>query len=305
MNDIIESNKRPKERRSEAYERVKLETEKPSSVTRRPKQLPLTELHLEPLVFQQREFRGGDNEGTIEYHIESLLQSIKSEKDNRLDPILIWSTGSRYVIIDGHHRLAAYKRFAEEKGKSEETFKVPVRAFEGTLDEALAQSAMTNKKISEALTRIEKSDASWRLVCTDSDGSGGWKRSKQKITSLGLVNESTIGRMRRTHTKLLKSPWVKNIDPMDMSWIEAQERSQGKKEPREYSFDAQDRLAEDWASRFGSTFGVALVGNPEALLMALGKYSPQLLESICERIKEDIPNGFDCDAVDDDEEDAF
>lgn len=289
--------------RSQAYKRLKLEKETNLCALKKPKKLPLSELHLEPLVFQQRDLgHGDDNSGTIEQHIDNLLRNIKHEADNRLDPITIWSTGMRWVIIDGHHRLGAYKLFSEEKGKAERAFKVPVQVFEGTLEEAYDHSAMANKKVSVALTRIQKSDASWRIVCTDTDGNGGWVRSKAQRASMGFVNSSTIGRMRSTYNKLLKTHWVKNIDPMDMSWIEAQERSQGKKEPREYSFDAQDRLSDDWASRLGRDFGVALIANPEAFLMALGKYSPQLLEGIREMIKEDSPYGFDCDDIDDQED---
>lgn len=303
MENRMEIDNKTVERRSAAYIRLESEVRQSPRISKRPKNLSLNELQVEPFVFQQRDFKGGGNQGTISNHIESLLQNIKSEPDNRLDPVQVWSVGLRWVIIDGHHRFEAYKLFAKGKGWFEEAFKVPVTVFEGTLEEALIQSTTTNKKKAEALTRVEKGDAGWRIVCINHDGSGGWKKSKKDIAALGFVGSSAVGRMRSTYLELIKSEWAKHINPMDMTWIEAQERLKGNTSPREYSSTSQEALADDWSNRLGKALGIAPTTNPEAFLMAVEKYSSQLLVSIREMIKEDIPYGFDC--VDDDLEDDF
>lgn len=152
-----------------------------------------------------------------------------------------------------------------------------MKTFEGTLGEALTQSAKINKKVLEALTRTEKSDVMWRMVCTSSNGNGVWSHSKKDMVAMGFVASNTISRMRNVHKAILKSHIIKWINPMDMSWVEAQERVQSQKEPDGYTFDQQEALVRDWADRLGKTFKDAPTKNPDAFLLALEEYSPQMM----------------------------
>lgn len=69
------------------------------------KAIPLGELTTEEAVFQMRV------EGLEERWVVSLINKI-NEGDGKLDPLLVWWSGERWVVMDGHHRLAAYRNHA-------------------------------------------------------------------------------------------------------------------------------------------------------------------------------------------------
>lgn len=76
---------------------------------KRPRTLSLDNLTEEPAIFQMRTL-GGSLDGFDE-HVAKLLSRLRQKRP--LLPILIWWTGQRWVILDGHHRLAAYHLHAE------------------------------------------------------------------------------------------------------------------------------------------------------------------------------------------------
>ena len=54
-------------------------------------------------MFQPRTFKGFA--GASETHIEGLMFAIRHAPDHLIDPIDIWWSGKRWLVIDGHHRL--------------------------------------------------------------------------------------------------------------------------------------------------------------------------------------------------------
>lgn len=134
--------------------------ENPKGPSRVPDVLDLKDLRVLESIFQPRDltFRAGDHEA----HVDTLAKAIgKPEKPKYLDPITVWWGGDRWYVLDGHHRRLAYERAKIKKG-------IPVRAFEGTLEEALAQSVSLNSKNKLAMSPQDKMNTAWRLTtCTD------------------------------------------------------------------------------------------------------------------------------------------
>ncbi|SPF77602.1 ParB/Srx family N-terminal domain-containing protein [Pseudoprimorskyibacter insulae] len=95
-------------------------------------------------------------------HVRGLVQTLRAT--GQLDPILVWrevdalglATG-RLVLLDGHHRLAAYATFKPRED-------VPATIFTGTRAAAMVAAVEANSRERLPLTKSERMDAAWRLV---------------------------------------------------------------------------------------------------------------------------------------------
>lgn len=124
--------------------------------TRALRYLLLSEITTDP-AFQFRQT------ATDKGHVRGLAQTLRTVGD--LDPVLAWEeinpegqlTG-RLVLLDGHHRLAAY---ATAKGH-----RAAVPAVILTVDRtaAMFSAVQANSRDSLPWTKSERMDAAWRLV---------------------------------------------------------------------------------------------------------------------------------------------
>jgi hypothetical protein len=109
----------------------------------RPAALALKDLQVANLVFQWRLL---DSElGAEESHIKELVRVLQAS-ERPLDPILVTAIGTRFYVVDGHHRLLAY-RTAKWKRP------VPVEHYEGTVEEAKAEALRLNIKNKLPMTK--------------------------------------------------------------------------------------------------------------------------------------------------------
>lgn len=109
-------------------------------------------------------FREGEqlNKGFV----RSLTQALRSS--GQLEPITVWAerdaaghpTG-RLVLIDGRHRLAAYRTRA---GASHASTGVPAVVISGLRRGAVLEALRCNSREKLALTQEERLNAAWRLV---------------------------------------------------------------------------------------------------------------------------------------------
>ena len=85
----------------EAIERLELERLSSENQTpKKPSMLSLKNIHTERLAFQPRSLEGIMD--LSKSHIETLLKAIKGAAKGILDePIDIWWSGSRWVVLDG------------------------------------------------------------------------------------------------------------------------------------------------------------------------------------------------------------
>lgn len=278
--------------RAQEFQRLMTEAkDNDETRSRNPRSLPLTGLHVETAVFQHREY-DSDVEWQITSHVADLVMAIKREPNHRLDPIVVWKCGGRWIVLDGHFRLKAYMQYAAEKRESPKTFKVPCKVFDGTLTQAWDFSVQANKKVVAPLTSTERSNAMWRRVCM-SWQDGEWSDSKADMERLGLVASNTISRMRRSLKELIGPQGVIREDAMDMTWLEVitQDRDF---DLEDFTEEERDEWVERWANQLRRTFGKYPPNNADLFAEAIERYSPTLIEGLTEYL-----------AVDPDEEPDF
>lgn len=153
----------PSETRRAARKRLDDEQHQQGSHRKPPKEprrLPLSDIHIEPVAFQPR--GDGLNSDRAEVISRGLGQG-------RLDdPVHVWWSGMRWIVIDGHHRVEAYRMKQEREGGK--ALMVSVRCHWGcNAAEALALSGNLNGRPKETITKTERLETAWVLVC---DGQG-------------------------------------------------------------------------------------------------------------------------------------
>jgi hypothetical protein len=202
-------------------------------------------------------------------HVSTLMRAL-SITGKPLDPLLVFPAGSKFFLIEGHHRHAAY-RYADWKDP------VPVEVFSGSLDEACMAALRGNNKDKLPMTRIEKSNAAWRLVLED-------KLSKNEIKELGLVGRTTVGDMRHTRDKIQAA----GKDPFSMDWEEARCWT---------PHDTLDTEDPDWRETkvqelvehlHESGIATQLLKHPDLMMLAFGRIDKELPCELAYQIDPDI-----------------
>ncbi|MEO9682778.1 MAG: ParB N-terminal domain-containing protein [Tateyamaria sp.] len=117
-----------------------------------------------------------------EHHVAELVGILK--QDRELDPVTLWEdpeTGAT-VLVDGHHRLAAYRRAEWSKP-------IPSQVHHCDRKAARLLAMGENGKARLQFTTTERRNAAWALAC---DGSTDqWFYSRAEVAS-------AAGRKRQT-----------------------------------------------------------------------------------------------------------
>lgn len=240
-----------------------------------PARLPLVGLVSEPALFQPR----GTKAVVDERHVQELARALKLHGD--LEPVLVTTIGSEVVLIDGHHRLAAYR---QEKAPS-----IPVRHFAGTVAEAVLEAGKANSRAKLPMTTQERQNYAWRLVLMG-------EFSRKQIVEAAAVADGQVSNMRRVAKALgLEAStcptWAaaqrlakgRSIDPMSdgerEAWLEVQ--------------------ANQYADRLAKTFSTKLAGHPEIAARAFSIYFGRQLRPLARALEEYVG------AIEDDPEEDF
>lgn len=241
---------------SEALSRLRDQASKGRSALTAPTELLVMEVREVPLVFQHRRPHASDSKA----HVATLTALLKPNSKKRLEAISIWWTGKHWVCIDGHHRLAAYRKALGVSAV------VPVSVFHGTLDEAITQAAQGNTRSTLPMTAREKTRAAWRLVCTTD-------RSKAQIVEACGVGDGTVAAMRRVLHRL-----GGGAEACDMPWEEARMKARGLDMPESPEFDdeAKQKLAEAWALQMRKVLPRGFENKTDILAIALEVLSPRI-----------------------------
>ncbi|UOA31938.1 Nucleoid occlusion protein [Sulfitobacter sp. DSM 110093] len=200
----------------------------------RPKRmrLPLKALKTEPDDFQFREFEVSED------HVRTLADAAKAGA--ALEPMTVWKRGEAdYVVVDGHHRHAAYEAIAHAKP-------VPVIVHECSEREAILLALSENTKTKLPMTKTERDNAAWRLVSSDHELS---KAATVKATS---VSDGTVAKMRRTR-RSLDDQGI----PLPSTWWLAMRSLKGTEQP-EWDEDMKEQMIEARAKQLDDAIGVEL-----------------------------------------------
>lgn len=254
------------ETRSAAIERLEEERRiNPGKAPKAPRSLPLREIGVEPAVFQVR--AGGLDDERVE-EISRDLEGTRLE-----DRVHVWWGGGRWIAIDGHHRLAAYQLAQERSGK---TLKVPVEAHpDMSLGKALGAAVALNSREKVAITREEKGDAAWRLVC---HGQG----SIAEQSHWSGASKAQISNMRATLKRLVERGLATST-MVDQGWDWSRCLDRGKAHG-DFTPDMQEAMAQDWAKRIGKALGGKATENPGVLARAIEIISPELPAGLIESV---------------------
>lgn len=242
-----------------------------------PSTLTLEEIHMVEEVLQPR---GYDDLASKERHIGNLMESALGETNYQLDPLVVWWSGQRWLIVDGHHRLRAYQLLREKKGIKP---RVPVRVFHGTLKDAFLESGRLNSKDKLPMTKDDKLNRAWQMVSLNR----GF--SKREISESCRIGSATVARMRKTLKTLLEQ--YPQEECTELPWRYALKLSQGE---REIDDSWRNKQITEWAKRLKKTFGVKPVNQPELFWDALEVYSPKLVRELQEYLGV-VPDDFEND----------
>jgi hypothetical protein len=248
------------ETEGQAKQRLAKEMSAPAKTAKKPPaRLPLDAIGEEPLVFQPRQ--GGIDRD----HVKEIAKGIGGEG------VLILRVGERWVVVDGHHRLAAYRAMQAKTGKPQ---MVPVTVLKvHSLDEAIREAGRRNSRDKLSMSLDDKTAFAWGLVV---DGNGA-KRVQAQAASIA---ESTVARMRAVSGRW-KAKGINAEALKAWGWDEARRRDQGV-EHGEISPDALEAMAQDWAKRLSGTFTNKLTKAPGVFARAIQIYSPALPASLIE-----------------------
>jgi hypothetical protein len=188
----------------------------------------------------------------------------------------VFWTGKDWVCIDGHHRLAAYKKAEWRKG-------VAVLVFVGTIDAAMAKAASGNTKNRLHMRTDEKFNAAWRLTV-------GTELSKRVISITTGTSEGTGANMRRVKTALLYE--TPNRDLSELTWGEAQRDTLGGTSD-EIDWDAKKREeAQQLANKIIKAIGIRGAKDEETLAMALEIIDQRLPAALATIWREHLDTDF-------------
>ncbi|MCD1265998.1 hypothetical protein B5M44_12720 [Shinella sumterensis] len=131
------------------------------------------------------------------YHKADLAGHLR-KTGKALDPVLLWRDSedgnAALVLIDGEHRLAAYKAVGWKKG-------VPAIILHCDRRTALLAALGANAKHVLPLSQTERTDAAWRLVREPVQP----PYTRKEIVGLASVSARTVNYMRSRWTEMVKA----------------------------------------------------------------------------------------------------
>lgn len=234
-----------------------------------PDRLPLKSISLLPSVFQCRsgasEKTGVTEDGKA--HVACLAAELNASAAKELDPITVMRIDGKNVLIDGHHRLHAYR--------SAERSEIPVEYFsdEGGPRAALLNVGAANRKTKLVMSAGDRSQWGWELV-----KAGGF--SKADVRAGSGVSDGTVAEMRRVLKGLREAG-----KPIPDRWFDARPR-------KVFDHESASVQAQEWAQKLTQAVGPAksfnTLGKKGMLAEALQLWSPRLAEELTMLLAEDM-----------------
>lgn len=226
-----------------------------------------------PELFQPREFSYGFRD-VDKNHVNTLKYNL--EVNGKLDPVLVIKLGTRWVCVDGHHRIAAY--IAERRPEIE------CEWFGGTVREAADEGMRRNRKDRLNVAKQDRYEEAWKRVLLN------WGSIREIATICG-VSARTVSNMRsmiaearandesgKLFRERLKGAGKKGGGLKEISWSLIKLLHAGVQLE-----DASDEVrAERLARRISARLTDLLSRDPNITARALRKYDAELPEKLIE-----------------------
>lgn len=260
-------------------------TQNPRTKELSPKVLKLGSITIIEDLFQLRTM--------LPFQSQSQVRTLmKTPKEGRpLAPLLVWWAGDKWLLLDGHHRVKAYK--AALWGDEVE---VPVECFVGLLGDAMLQAAATNCRPVLQMDRKERMTAAWRLTMR-------LKKSKAELASAAAVSTSTISNMRG----VLRRLQARDLDefPIPTEWGVAFMQDRGMPMEDINWEEKEEGIVNEMAAALSKTFGKVPNHKKPLLARALDRFDSQITDEVILSIGLDRLKELYEKAVYDDENAAF
>lgn len=219
--------------------------------------LPLDCLQVLPAAFQPRTLR---DEVVDARHVLELVNALGKRGERGLDPILVFWSGVAWFVVDGHHRLAAYRSSKEWDQPT-----VLVEVFRGDARAAIAEATERNMKTNLPLLKMDKSNAGWRLVCLT-------ELKVKEVMATADLSRSQVIKMR-ARLREIEEQYPDRFTRDELAaygWREVLRPTFGGQEQElEFDDDRAIQLAHDIHGRLRREFKDVLAKNPDAFAMAI------------------------------------
>ncbi len=278
-----------------------------------PQTLPLESIEVIPQLFQPRDMRHDQLQST--YHIENLVRAIDTNPTHSLDPVSVWWSGDSWVVIDGHHRLDAYKSYQESlstpqvrKGRHKHMsnssgklpgMQVPVSVFAGTILEATLHSTAANSQDKLPMSKDSKLTRAWQLVTIE------WKGLTLKsIARSCAIHDRSVSNMRSVWRKAQATCNTEQLTELkSLSWRQAQNWDKGA-EVTEWTNKEVEAEINRLRDSLVKTFGKTLLSKASMFAEALERYSPALTSELVAHFRR-LDCGWDDDFSSPEDEDEW
>ncbi|WP_371157518.1 hypothetical protein [Jannaschia sp. 2305UL9-9] len=242
-----------------------------------PRKLKLGVLEAVPEVFQVR--HGLVSMTRFGQQVGELFKRIRQGKE--LDFMTVWWSGERWIVIEGHHRLTAYREHARETKTPQGQYRVAVAVFKGTPKEAEKKAGDDNTKARNQMTSAEIQEWTWRLLVT------GTETSPTALVDLTSVSRQQVYRMVDA-IKTLKQGGMAIEEMMELGWWRCRTRSQevpaNEEDPKDGLSEAFKARREKTAKRFFAAleveFGPTWLKQVDALAYGLATQHPQFAKML-------------------------
>jgi hypothetical protein len=210
------------------------------------------------------------------WHVDDLVRAVKSKRV--ITPLLVLRIGERGYLLDGHHRLAAYRTVDKAQGC---VSRVPCEFWDGTIAGAVLEARRRNSETKLAMTTTQKLDDAWKLVKMVRAGESKteYHFSKAEIVAASDVARGTVTNMRKALETLGREA-ARPIAVWELARKLASDKTgAGTMTPDELE-ERKRQMVEDWVGRLRRTFGQRFGKDTELAADVLHRYLGPKTEAV-------------------------
>ena len=239
---------------------------------------PASKLFTLPDIFQPRGSRGFN---------KSFARRLKArlEQQGKLDKIDVLPVSGGYIVVDGHHRLFAYRSLGRGY--------IPVRVLTASPRDAALHASRVNGKEQLLMNDRQRSERAWKLFLTG-------KFSQSEIARHAVVSQRHVEHMARARKYIERHM---KTDLNDVSWAKARmwwKKLDLEQEDNEMTYDERRQTVEEAKRRLAKSVRAWEQRHPDVLGEAIREAFPEeAIRQAMKTLAQDDQDFDDNDPVDD------